>query len=410
MPVLSSLFNYADGLGRKLRRFAADPGAEIDLAATRFSEDQSDVLNKTRLAFPKHGEKTVLVSPEEKTQYQSEVAEAGTTMGGMFLPYIKGLAGAKGLQTPQYERLSEIAMDMLRSGKDPTTVGKATGMFVVPRGGTRSSVKNVEKNFQNGAFMVEVPDDTLRLLPNRLAPNKQPKRIGSETWARSTTPSEVATMDPRINFADVRFDSKLHGLGQYDPSIQEIALNTNKLSNEQDLLGVLRHEGQHFFQEHAGGLRGTMPSGGSPSLFSGTDKQTQIRLGELLNLVRGKPGRPVPPEDAAVRGLLEQVLYGTKDAHGTYTRLLGEMQANATKDRGRMLLPDRKMISPYHSYLDNSVQNNTKVIQDPRRLFTGEFNEPEDLIHAEALASGPRDNQAILDILRKRLTAPTPPR
>jgi len=78
MGVLADLYSYGDGLKRKVKNVLADPMGSLDLGVRRFGEDQNALLNLMSNAYPMAGDKTVLNSPQQKSQMRSKLADLAT--------------------------------------------------------------------------------------------------------------------------------------------------------------------------------------------------------------------------------------------------------------------------------------------------------------------------------------------
>ena len=77
MGVLADIYSGGNTLKRRLNALIKDPAETLGLGVTRFGEDQNQLINLLRNAYPMAGEKTVLNSPQQMAQFRGELADKG---------------------------------------------------------------------------------------------------------------------------------------------------------------------------------------------------------------------------------------------------------------------------------------------------------------------------------------------
>lgn len=84
MGLLGDLYSTIDTKKRQLKGLLADPLGTIDMGVRNFGEDQSNLINLFRNAYPMAGDKTVLNSPQQIAQFRGELADksAAQAMAG----------------------------------------------------------------------------------------------------------------------------------------------------------------------------------------------------------------------------------------------------------------------------------------------------------------------------------------
>lgn len=73
--LLADIFSYGDGLKRKVKGLLADPIETAKLGLVRFGEDQNDMINLARNAYPMAGERTVLNNPQQLKAMRKQLAD-----------------------------------------------------------------------------------------------------------------------------------------------------------------------------------------------------------------------------------------------------------------------------------------------------------------------------------------------
>lgn len=76
--LLADIFSYGDGLKRKVKGLLADPIETAKLGLVRFGEDQNDMINLARNAYPMAGERTVLNNPQQLSAMRKQLAGKAT--------------------------------------------------------------------------------------------------------------------------------------------------------------------------------------------------------------------------------------------------------------------------------------------------------------------------------------------
>jgi hypothetical protein len=74
MATLADLYSTIDTGKRRLKSFLQSPLESMALGVTRFGEDQASIQNLAANAYPMHGQETVLNSPDQRRQFQNELA------------------------------------------------------------------------------------------------------------------------------------------------------------------------------------------------------------------------------------------------------------------------------------------------------------------------------------------------
>jgi len=119
----------------------------------------------------------------------------------------------------------------------------------------------------------------------------------------------------------------------HDPAAGLIEIGTKGAENQQSLLGVVAHEGQHPIQDIQG-----WATGGSPDLFAGL-QDSKRRLQNFMATTKS-------PEDMAVaRAEIEKLKqypgYRANSELDAYRRLFGEQMAYSTQRRANMNMDER---------------------------------------------------------------------
>lgn len=133
MGVLADIYSGGNTLKRRLNALIKDPAETLGLGVTRFGEDQNQLINLLRNAYPMAGEKTVLNSPQQMAQFRGELADKGAeqAMAGMFV----------GPSSKTWDKVSaQKATQMEKSGADARKIWSETGTWKGPDGKWRQEI------------------------------------------------------------------------------------------------------------------------------------------------------------------------------------------------------------------------------------------------------------------------------
>lgn len=276
-------------------------------------------------------------------------AKAGGAALSMFLPYIKGDKGLKGLQTPVMEKLAQQAIEMLRSGKGASETGRKTGMWVIPQGGGRMHVSQLDP--LDRAFMIETPDTKFDINPKILDKDgKLPPYDVFKLWDIMQA-DNLKRLAPETKDTVVRLNKNQYGGGSYNPTTNTIEIGDT--DNVRRARNTLQHEVQHWLQyQNKNNPEMSMPGGGSPSIFQGIANNAPLmrRLRAVTNEMRVMPQTK---DTKNVQQVLVDTQMGAYDPFKAYQQLIGEQQAEAAVARRNYLPHERLENSPYSNYVTN---------------------------------------------------------
>ena len=149
MGVLADIYSGGNTLKRRVNALIKDPAGTLGLGVTRFGEDQNQLINLMRNAYPMAGEKTVLNSPQQVAQFRGELADksADQVMAGMFV--------GQGSKTWDAIAASK-AVQLERAGVDARKIWSETGTWKAP----------------DGMWRQEIPDNMAKARDYQLTPSK----------------------------------------------------------------------------------------------------------------------------------------------------------------------------------------------------------------------------------------------